>query len=69
MTLSGSTIPKALANIFATYGDHPDDMRRAGIDFAIRQIRDLQENGVDDIHIYTMNKPKMAAEIMEAIYR
>ncbi len=69
VTLSGSTIPKALANIFATYGDHPDDMRRAGIDFAIRQIRDLQENGVDDIHIYTMNKPKMAAEIMEAIYR
>lgn len=69
VTLSGSTIPKALADIFATYGDNPEDMRKAGIDFAIRQIRDLQENGVNDIHIYTMNKPKMAAEIMEAIYR
>ena len=69
VTLSGSTIPKALADIFAAYGDNPEDMRRAGIDFAIRQIRDLQENGVNDIHIYTMNKPKMAAEIMEAIYR
>lgn len=68
VTLSGSTIPKALADIFATYGDNPDDMRKAGIDYAIRQIRDLQENGVNDIHIYTMNKPKMAAEIMEAIY-
>ena len=69
MTLSGSTIPKALADIFAAHGDNPEDMRKAGIDFAIRQIRDLQENGVDDIHIYTMNKPKMAAEIMGAIYR
>lgn len=69
VTLSGSTIPKALADIFATYGDNAEDMRTAGIDFAIRQIRDLQENGVNDIHIYTMNKPKMAAEIMEAIYR
>lgn len=69
VTLSGSTIPKALADIFATYGDNAEDMRKAGIDFAIRQIRDLQENGVNDIHIYTMNKPKMAAEIMEAIYR
>ncbi len=69
VTLSGSTIPKALADIFATYGENPDDMRKAGVDFAIRQIRDLQENGVNDIHIYTMNKPKMAAEIMEAIYR
>lgn len=69
VTLSGSAIPKALADIFAAYGENPDDMRKAGIDFAIRQIRDLQENGVSDIHIYTMNKPKMAAEIMEAIYR
>lgn len=69
VTLSGSAIPKALADIFAAYGENPEDMRKAGIDFAIRQIRDLQENGVNDIHIYTMNKPKMAAEIMESIYR
>lgn len=69
VTLSGSAIPKALADIFATYGENPEDMRKAGIDYAIRQIRDLQENSVNDIHIYTMNKPKMAAEIMEAIYR
>lgn len=69
VTLSGSAIPKALADIFATYGENPEDMRKAGIDYAIRQIRDLQENGVNDIHIYTMNKPKMAAEIMEAIHR
>lgn len=69
VTLSGSAIPKSLADIFAAYGDNPEEMRKAGIDFAIRQIRDLQENGVNDIHIYTMNKPKMAAEIMEAIYR
>lgn len=69
VTLSGSAIPKALADIFATYGENPEDMRKAGIDYAIRQIRDLQENSVNDIHIYTMNKPKMAAEIMEAIHR
>lgn len=69
VTLSGSSIPKALSDIFAAYGDNPEDMRKAGLDYAIRQIRDLQENGVNDIHIYTMNKPKNAAEIMEAIYR
>lgn len=69
ITLAGSSIPKALADIIATYGENPEDMRKAGIDYAIRQIRDLQENGVNDIHIYTMNKPKTAAEIVEAIYR
>nr|WP_300870663.1 methylenetetrahydrofolate reductase [uncultured Acetatifactor sp.] len=39
------------------------------MDYAIRQIRDLQENGVRDIHIYAMNKPKTTAEIVAAIYR
>lgn len=69
ITLAGSSVPKALADIIATYGENPEDMRKAGIDYAIRQIRDLQENGVNDIHIYTMNKPKMAKEIVDAIYR
>ncbi len=69
ITLAGSSVPKVLADIIATYGDNPEEMRKAGIDYAIRQIRDLQENGVNDIHLYTMNKPKMAAEITAAIYR
>ncbi len=69
VTLSGSSVPKALTDLIAAYGDKPDEMRKAGIDFAIRQIRDLQEKGVNDIHLYTMNKPKMAAEIAKAIYR
>lgn len=69
ITLAGSSVPKTLADIIATYGDNPEEMRKAGIDYAIRQIRDLQENGVNDIHLYTMNKPKTAKEIAEAIYR
>ena len=69
ITLSGSSIPKALSDLIATYGDNKDDMRKAGIDYAIRQIRDLQENGVNDIHIYAMNKPKTTSEIVAAIYR
>lgn len=69
ITLAGSSVPKPLADLIAAYGDSPEDMRKAGIDYAIRQIRDLQENGVKDVHIYTMNKPRMAREIMDAIYR
>ncbi len=67
ITLSGSSIPKTLSDLVATYGENPEDMRKAGIDYAIRQIRDLQENGVNNIHIYTMNRPKTAAEIVTAI--
>lgn len=68
VSLSGSSIPKALADLFAKYSDSPEDMRKAGIDYAVRQIKDLRANGVSDIHIYTMNKPKMAAEIVEAVW-
>lgn len=67
ITLSGSSIPKRLSDLVATYGESPEDMRKAGIDYAIRQILDLQENGVNGIHLYTMNRAKMAAEIMAAI--
>ena len=67
VSLSGSSVPKAMADMIAKYADSPEDMRKAGIDFAVRQIQDLLQCGVDGIHIYTMNKPKMAKEIMDAI--
>lgn len=69
ITLSGSSVPKALSDLIATYGEKPEEMRKAGIDYAIRQIRDLQENGVNNIHLYTMNRPKTAALIANSIYR
>ena len=67
VTLSGSSVPKELADIIATYGENPEDMRKAGIDYAIRQILDLKQHGVDGIHIYSMNKPKTTRTIVEAI--
>ncbi len=67
ITLAGSSVPKAMADILAAYGDDPDEMRRAGVDYAIRQIRDLKENGVRHIHLYSMNRPKTTAEIVAGI--
>ena len=67
ITLSGSSVPKAMSDLLATYGDSPDDMRKAGVDYAIRQIRDLYENGVKHIHLYSMNRPKTTAEIVAGI--
>ena len=67
ISLSGSSVPKALSDIIAKYGENPEDMQKAGIDYCIRQILDLKQVGVDGIHIYSMNKPKTTAEIVEAI--
>lgn len=63
VSLSGSSVPKELADIIATYGENKEDMRKAGIDYAVRQILDLREHGVDGIHIYSMNKLKTTTEI------
>lgn len=67
ISLSGASLPKAFTDLIAAYGDRPEEMRKAGIDYCIRQIQDLRHNGVKDIHLYTMNRPKMAAEIVSAI--
>ncbi len=68
ISLSGCSIPKALADLFAKYENSPEDMRKAGVDYAVKQMQDLKEHNVD-IHLYSMNKPKMAAEIAEQLYK
>lgn len=63
VTLSGSCVPRELEAMIARYGGNKEDMRKAGIDYAVRQILDLKKHGVDGIHIYTMNWPRTTAEI------
>jgi methylenetetrahydrofolate reductase (NADPH) len=67
VSLSGSSVPKKLADLIATYGDDKEDMRKAGINYAVEQIQDLRAHGVDGIHIYSMNKLKTTTEICEAL--
>ncbi len=67
ISLCGASIPSKLSNILETYGDDKEKLFEAGIQYAIEQIIDLIENGVDGIHIYTMNSPKVAKKICEGI--
>lgn len=67
INLSGSSVPKKLEDIIAKYGNDKEAMRKAGIDYAVCQILDLQEHGVDGIHLYTMNWPKTTAQIVAQI--
>ena len=62
--LSGASLPKEFTDMVARYGDEPEEMRKAGIDYAVRQICELKEHNVDGIHIYTMNRPKAMAELL-----
>lgn len=63
---SGVSIPARLVLIMDKYSGNPDDMRKAGVEYAAEQIRDLVENGVPGVHLYTMNRPKSTGEILNA---
>lgn len=69
VSLSGTSVPQALSNLVAKYADKPEDMRKAGIEYATKQIEDLIANDVDGIHLYTMNKAATACDIMGNLSR
>ncbi len=62
--LSGTVFPRRFLAILDRFGGSPAAMKQAGIAYATDQIIDLLANGVKNIHIYTMNKPDVAAAIM-----
>lgn len=62
--LSGTHLPRRLCSIADRFGGDPAAMRQAGIAYATEQIIDLISNGVEHIHMYTMNRPDVAAAIL-----
>ncbi|MFA6075179.1 MAG: methylenetetrahydrofolate reductase [Negativicutes bacterium] len=61
--LSGVSVPLKLSKLVARYGDNPEEMEKAGIDYAAGQIDDLVANKVAGIHLYCMNRPNVAKNI------
>ena len=65
--LCGASLPSAVVKMLARWEDDEVSLRKAGIEYAIAQICDLADSGVDGIHLYTMNKPDVAHQIAEAV--
>ena len=63
--LSGCNVPERFKSIVDAFGDTEAAMRQAGIAYATDQIIDLMANGVKHIHVYSMNKPEVAAGIQK----
>ena len=61
--LSGTYLPQRFKAIVDRFGDNPKAMKEAGIAYATDQIIDLLANGVNNIHVYSMNRPEVAAAI------
>lgn len=62
--LSGTYLPRRFVNIVDKFGDNKKAMMQAGIAYATEQIIDLLANGINNIHVYSMNKPEVAEGIL-----
>lgn len=61
--LSGSFMPQRFKSLVDKFGGDPAAMKQAGIAYATDQIIDLYANGITNVHVYSMNKPDVAAKI------
>ncbi len=65
--LSGSFMPERFKNLVDKFGHDDKAMMQAGIAYATDQIIDLYANGINHVHIYSMNKPEIAERIMYSL--
>ena len=67
LAMSASRIPLTFRRLLDKYSGNPVSMRQAGILFAVAQISDLLACGQRNIHLYAMNRPDVAGEILMQI--
>ncbi len=67
VTMCGASLPSKFVKMIQKYESKPEALADAGIAFAVDQIVDLLSNGVDGVHIYTMNNPYVAKKITESV--
>lgn len=67
VSLCGASLPNKFVKMINRYSCNSEALRDAGIAYAVNQIVDLIANGVEGIHLYTMNNPYVAGKITSAI--
>lgn len=67
VAMSNATLPKKFVEILDKYGADPLEMKKAGVDYAIGQIRNLYDEGCENFHLYTMCMTDVTKEIYSGI--
>ncbi len=65
--LSGASLPHEFTAMIGRFEHDPEGLYEAGIEYAVKQIRDLIHSGVDGVHLYTMNDPHVAVRVWESV--
>ena len=67
VSMCGASLPPKFVKMIQRYENNREALIDAGIAYAVDQIIDLISNGVDGIHLYSMNNPYVAKRVYEAI--
>lgn len=63
----GAKIPEALVQKLEPYQDDLAKTYEIGVEFAIRQCRELLDKGAPGLHFYTLNKSRATVDIFSSI--
>lgn len=67
VALSSASLPSEFTRMISRWQDDPVSLYEAGIEYAVQQLRDMIEAGVDGVHLYAMNDGEVAAKVHEGI--
>lgn len=56
----GASVPAELEKALRSVGEDADASAAVGIEWAVQQIEDLLANGAPGIHLYVLNRAKIA---------
>lgn len=62
--MCGASLPSSIIKLLHKYENSPSDLRKAGIEHAVKQMEDLVSGGADGVHGYTMNRADIAGSMM-----
>lgn len=65
--MCGASLPSPIIRLLARYEGDDEALRQAGVDYAAEQLVGLRDHGVAGLHIYTMNRPAVAAQLVAAV--
>jgi methylenetetrahydrofolate reductase (NADPH) len=62
-----ATVPQDILDRMEPVMDMPEDMRKLGVEFAVKQVEDLMKHGVNYFHFYTLNRADSVTDILTAL--
>ena len=65
----GATIPQAVHDIFKSLDGNAEATYKAGVEFAVKQCKELLDGGAPGLHFYSLNKVEPTREVLNRVRR